>query len=205
MTRSIRIFLVGGAVTGTACEMPEVACIDGKRKIAGRLESPLRLFFQATPDNAVQPRRRLPARGRQFRHILFQDGVHDLHRGLAAECPLARNHLVENSAKTENVGAMIEGLPAHLLGGHVADRSHDCARSGRRGDRHGWRFVGGRFGRSLLGQTEIENLHAFITSDENVVGLQVAMHHCFFVRRRESLGDFKGVFGRFAARECSGR
>jgi hypothetical protein len=65
--------------------------------------------------------------------------------------------------------------------------------------------LGGRFRRSLLGQTKIENLHAVIASDENVVGLQVAMHNSFFMRGRESLGDFKGVFGRLAARECSGR
>ena len=43
---------------------------------------------------------------------------------------LPREHLVEDCAKSKNVGAMISRLRAHLLGRHVAHRAHHLPRCG---------------------------------------------------------------------------
>jgi hypothetical protein len=47
---------------------------------------------------------------------------------------------------------------------------------------------------------EVQNLHAAIASEEQVLGLQIAMDDATVVRRREALRDLHGVVGRLALR-----
>jgi hypothetical protein len=81
----------------------------------------------------------------------------------------ARDHLVEDRPERELIGAVVDGVPAGLLRGHVEHRAHDgplcrdqvVAPSGLRQDLH---------------QTEVEDLGEAIRGDHEVSGLQVAMH-----------------------------
>jgi hypothetical protein len=52
-----------------------------------------------------------------------QDGRHHVGRRLAGERPAAGQHLVEHHAEREDVGPVIRGHAAHLLGRHVAERA----------------------------------------------------------------------------------
>jgi hypothetical protein len=97
---------------------------------------------------------------------------------------------------------MIGGLPADLLGGHVADRAHDDAgsRLDRGGRRRHLRRRGSGGGLELR-QAEVEDLHAAVVRDEEVLGLQVAVDDPLLVGRREPLRDLARVVDRLPRRE----
>ena len=46
---------------------------------------------------------------------------------------------------------------------------------------------------AYLGQPEVENLDPSIFRDEQVLGLEIAMHDAFVMRRRQAVGDLHGV------------
>ena len=52
-------------------------------------------------------------------------------------------------------------------------------------------------GGSDLGESEIENFGVAAAGDENIRGLDVAMHDAFGVRGVESVGDFNGEIEKF--------
>ena len=62
------------------------------------------------------------------RAALAEDGVEGFGR-LSPERAPAGEHLVEDGAEREDVGSMVNGVPAHLLRGHVAHRPSMCAGS----------------------------------------------------------------------------
>ena len=85
---------------------------------------------------------------------------------------------------------MVDRLTADLLGRHVAHRAQDDAEA-RQGVRGGRRLVGaGRT--SQFRHTEVQDLHAAIAREEQVLGLQVAMDDATLVRGGESPGDLHG-------------
>jgi len=51
--------------------------------------------------------------------LLLEDRRQRVGDGLARKRPLARQHLVEHAAERPDVGALVEDMPAHLLGAHV--------------------------------------------------------------------------------------
>ena len=63
------------------------------------------------------------------------------------------------------------GRASHLLGGHVAHRSHHRPRRGLAGARRRARLLVGLL--DALGQAEIQELEVAIARHEDVLGLQV--------------------------------
>jgi hypothetical protein len=160
-----------------------------KRQIAGRLKALLGDLFQAMADDAVEAR--VGQRGR----IFFQDGGHGVGRGFAPERPPARQHLVEDGAKAEDVRAIVGWASAHLLGGHVAHRPQHHAGLGR--GYHGRGIAGsvtGALGLDQLSQAEVEDLDPAVVGDEQVLGLQVAVYDPLLVGRGQTARHAGGVF-----------
>ena len=115
----------------------------------------------------------------------------------------ARQHLVEDRAKREQIRAVIDRQSAHLLGRHVADGAEHDARL-RSATQHCRRRALAVDRRALLrqfGQTEVENLDAVVPGDEEVLGLEIAMDDALVVRRRESARDLKRILDRLARRQ----
>ena len=52
-----------------------------------------------------------------------------------------------------------------------------------------------------LGQAEVEDLHQPVGGDEQVLGLEIAVHDAAAVRRRQAAGDLLGVGQRLAQRQ----
>ena len=54
-----------------------------------------------------------------------------------------------------------------------------------------------------LGEAEVEDLHAAVVGDEDVLGLQVPVDDPLLVRRREAADDLERVVDRLARRELA--
>ena len=92
---------------------------------------------------------------------------------------------------------MVDRLSSHLLGRHVACRSHGHALH-----RDGGRKAHDRlFGLSQLGQSEVEDLDAAVFGDEDVVRLEVAVNDAFLVGRGEAVRDLHAVADREPERQ----
>ncbi len=96
----------------------------------------------------------------------------------------------------EHVG---EFRQTDLLGCHVAHRAHDDTRTREGvGDLRGLIGPGGA---SQFGHTEVQDFHASIASEKQVLRLQVAMDDAAVVRRGESLRDLHSVVDGLAFRK----
>ena len=153
-------------------------------------------------DDAIHGGRNFGLQQVDLRRIFLEYGVHGFDAGVALESARAGNNFVEDGAETENVGAMIDDVAAHLFGRHVADGAEN--RAGRSG---GGRGDGGAAGAGtcaegrLLGQAKIENFYAVVVGDENVFGLEVAMHDALVVCGGETVGKMQREVRDFALRE----
>jgi hypothetical protein len=128
---------------------------------------------------------------RQLRWILPQDRCHRLGCGVAPECALACGHLVHHAPEREDVGPVVDDATADLLRRHVADGAHHHAGLGLAQHRPpvGCLAVDQRARLDLPRQAEVEDLHAPVGSDEDVLGLQVAMDDALVVSSGEAIGD----------------
>ena len=141
----------------------------------------------------------VPVGDRQIRRVFFEDRRHRLAGRVALEGALARQHLVQDHAQSEDVAPRIGGLGLDLLGRHVTERSHDHPRLGCR------REAGGSPGVLSLGQfrqAEVEDLDAALPGHEEVLGFQVAVDDAFFVSGRQAVGDLDRVVDCPARREA---
>ena len=93
---------------------------------------------------------------------------------------LAGEQFVEDRAQAVNVGggADLGTVAGGLLGGHVAGRAGDHARGRRLGAGH-----------ENLGQAEVGHVGLVVAVQEDVRGLQVAMHHALGVQMVDRPGD----------------
>ena len=168
--------------------------------IAGRLKTFGGIFFQAVAHDAFERGRNIAIGLGEVGRILFQDGAHGLDGGFAVEGALAGEHLIENGAEGEDVGARVGGLAANLFGRHVAGGAHHG--SGFGGGLDGGRVAGEiGFGARDFGETEVENLGPAVVGDEKIFRLQVAMDDALFVRGGQAAGDLLGVVDGFAGSE----
>src|SRR2546421_10937478 len=93
---------------------------------------------------------------------------------------------------------MIRFVPAHLLGRHVTDRAHHRAWIGNLFPRIDFRTGTLVAQWPQLRQTKIENLHAAVSSDEKILGFEIAMSDPSFMRRGETLSNLLRIVERFA-------
>src|SRR5437016_1710538 len=96
---------------------------------------------------------------------------------------------------------MIGVVPAHLFWRHIANRAHHRARIGNL-------FPGVDFRTNTLiaqwpqlRQAEIEDLHAAVSGDKKIFGLEIAMSDPSFMRRCETLSNLLRVVERLALRK----
>jgi len=126
-------------------------------------------------------------------------GFHRFGRRPLVECPAAGQHLVEHDSEGEEIGAMVRRGAAHLLRRHVPDRAEESARRRLRRTRRG----GGVLRQETveaLGEPEVQDLHGPLTRDENVLGLQVAVHDPLVVDRRQRPREVARPFQRLRPR-----
>src|SRR6185369_17354661 len=94
-------------------------------------------------------------------------------------------HLVEDDAEGELVGAAVELLPERLLRAHVMDRAHDEAvtRDGVAGRERG------HLAAHHLREPEVEDAEAPVTSADEITRLDVATQDASAVRVGEAVGS----------------
>ena len=127
----------------------------------------------------------------QRRRVRVEQAGDELHTRERSPRELARQQLVGHHAPRELVAAAVEPLGAQLLARHVLRRSHDDALGGDHGQ------VGGRRGARRVDElgvgaardAEIEDLGRAVGRDEDVLGLDVAMHQARAVGGAEATRD----------------
>ncbi len=171
------------------------------------LEPLLGILLEAVQDDAFEVRREIGGVIRHPRRIRLQDRAHRLDRRVGAECGTAGQHLVEDEAEGEDVGAMVGGRGADLFRRHVARGAEDHPDFGVRntdGDGRGFGehrgFGHGTDHRCDLGEAEVEDLDASVASDEDVVRLEVAVDDALVVRGAETAGELRRDLGCLARR-----
>jgi hypothetical protein len=170
------------------------------------LEPSLRILLDAVADDALEARRDLLVRDGEVRRLLLEDRGHRLARGVGLERAPSREHLVEDRAEGEDVGARVGGLALDLLRRHVAQRAHDDAGLGAGARR---REIGLRpraaLGLRQLGEAEVEDLDPPVLRHEDVLGLQIPVDDALVVRGRQAMRDLDRVVDRLPRREASRR
>src|SRR6202040_2672088 len=96
---------------------------------------------------------------------------------------------------------MIRFVPAHLFGRHVTDRAHHRARIGNLLPGVDFRTDTLASQWPQLRQTEIENLHAAVSGDKEILRLEIAMSDPSLMRRCQTLSNLLGIVERLALRE----
>src|SRR2546428_5749913 len=116
------------------------------------------------------------------------------------ECPSARKHLVKNCSERKDVRAMIDSLSADLFGRHVTDRADYYTGTGVNASRGNVGLLLAAISLYELGNSKVQNLHAAIFGDEDVLRLQVAMDDPFLVRSGQTMRNLDRIVDRFALR-----
>ena len=169
------------------------------------MEALLRVLLETVPDDALEAGRDVLVRDGEVRRVFLQDRRHRVGGRVAVERAPAREHLVEDRAEGEDVAARVGGLAADLLGRHVAERAEHDAGLRARGRGRQVRRLAALLRVRELGEAEVEDLHAAVVGDEDVLGLQVPVDDPLLVRGREAVDDLERVVDRLARRELAAR
>src|SRR5204863_3813060 len=101
---------------------------------------------------------------------------------VASEGSFAGEHLVKNRPQCKNVRPLINLLPPHLLGRHIADSAHDYSGQGTATSR----LCLCRFSKFLrtsqFRQPKIKNLEPPAAGDEKILRLQISVDNPLLVR-----------------------
>ena len=97
---------------------------------------------------------------------------------------MPRDQFIENHTKRIDITAMIDLMTQGLLGGHVLRRAENDA---------GFGNIIPTIGLPHFGDAKVEDLdefHAdFLPNQENIIGLEIAVHDSFVVRRGQTVGE----------------
>lgn len=141
--------------------------------------------------------------------IVLHDRRHHFRDGVACECLPAGQHLEEHDAERPDVGALVHGLAARLLGRHVGRGTENQTEvCGVRGERGGVRDVRRRSrARRIhgLGKTEVEHFHRAVRPDLDVRRFQIAVDDAALVRGFERVGDLPRDGQHFGHRQRTAR
>ena len=159
--------------------------VERKREIAGGLEPEVRRLLDAPLDD---PSKRRGHGVGQLGRIRLEHGIDGGDPRITTEGRRAGNHLVEDRAEGEDIGAVVHGFTTNLLGRHVAQRAHGDTDIGQGRDRRGRPGIR-RLGRRQLGDAEVQDLGPPVALQEQVLGLEIAMHDAARVGGGERLGD----------------
>ena len=129
------------------------------------------------------------ARGER-RGVFMEHRGHRLDGRVAGEGPPARQHLVEDHAKGEQVRALVDGASGHLLRRHICHGADHGAHGGPRPGRELVEPLAFRL--HELRDAEVEDLHAPIARDEEVVGLEVAVDDALAMCDGQSTRGLRG-------------
>lgn len=101
-------------------------------------------------------------------------------RRVASKGWFADKHFVEHATERVDIAPRIEALPANLLRRHVGASTFDFTFPTKK-------FAEDRFG--FLGNGEVDELHQTIAIDQDVIGLDVAVHVALAMEVVEGLAD----------------
>ena len=117
-------------------------------------------------DQVDETERQRRAETAEVGRVALEAGERGVGVGLAEERHPAGEALVEHEPERVEVGAAVEPAAAHLLGRQVLGRAHHHVVAGE--------VVAG--GAEALGDAEVGQQHAAVGGDEDVAGLDVAVH-----------------------------
>ena len=170
------------------------------REVPGGLEPPFGVLLEAVTHEPLEAGVDVLVRDGKVGRVLLQDRRHRLAGRVAPERALAREHLVQDHAESEDVASSIGGLGLDLLGRYVAERSHDDdparSPSGARTRSAEPSHLG------QLREAEVEDLDAAVSGHEEVLGLQVPVDDALLVGGGQALGDLGGVVDGLARGEA---
>jgi hypothetical protein len=158
------------------------------------VQAPRPVLLQAPLDKRAHGLR--CRRGQRLRvRLPLEDRDERVRPVAGGEGAASTQQLEEEAPKRPDVGALVQRLPAGLLGAHVGCRSENCSLLCERGasGHHGVPVVP----RERPGQAEVEELDPAFGGDLHVRGLQVPMDHSCTVGRLESPGDLARDVERF--------
>ena len=171
-------------------------------EVPRRLEALVGVLLQAVLDDEVERLRDARIGLRRQRRLVAQDRAQQLGRARALEGAVAGEHLVEHGPQGEDVRPVVGHLAAGLLRGQVADRADHRAGVRRAGGgRRAAQVARAGEQRILPGEAEVEDLDAPVVEEEQVLGLDVAVHDALLVRRGEALRHARRVLGGLAHAE----
>ena len=115
-----------------------------------------------------------------------QHSGHDLGQRRGVKQAPSPERLAEAATERPDVAALVALLAADLFGRHVGRRADDHAGVGERRSDVG---VGPALPRPQASEAEIEHLWRALLREHDVAGLEVAVNHPAFVRRRQGPRD----------------
>ena len=142
---------------------PDGNLFQGGLQFRHRLKPLGGLFRQTAHHDALQCGGRL-----QRTRIVAQHGTQHLCYGVPVEGTVSRKRLIQDCAKAEDIGTLVEFFSFGLLRRHVGGRAHHRAIDRIPGD------VGIHV-RCRLGEPEVEQLRRSFLGDDDVCRLQIAM------------------------------
>ena len=157
--------------------------LEGGQQLAAQLgggrRPPVGLAGEGVEGHRLQGHRQLGSDGAGRGRVLVEAGEDGGRVGVTGERHPAAHHLVEDDAQRVEVGAGIDGVALHLLGGEVLG-----------GAQH--RALGRVVGVGDLGDAEVGDHHPVVVGEEDVGRLDVPVDEPGPVRGLQRLGDSGG-------------
>jgi hypothetical protein len=159
---------------------PRSSLSSGRRRVAAR-----RLLGEALEAQRLEIARDVAVQQARGRRIDLPDLSDGVDGAVGPERRAAGEQLVQDRAQPVDVAARVGLASGGLFGRHVAGRSHRAAARGQ-----------GSVDRHPVGETEVGDARAIRLVDQDVPGLEVAVHDAQRVRRVHGGRDVAHVAGR---------